>query len=174
MEGLGHLSSTGFCFISLMSINSVWQLVGPLLRLPWIPPCVFLDSLRFPQTFFQAPVPKLIVTNQISHVMAFIRFYVFFSRKYLSFPRKFQQEGIGLCMGVFPYIGFIFICKDIHIEMFKYEIVRFCAFWKQSLGQDIYYFKDSSSYLKQGTENPIMWSEIQKRFPEQMLDDKLL
>ena len=33
MEGLGHLSSTGFCFVSLMSIKSVWQLVGPLLRL---------------------------------------------------------------------------------------------------------------------------------------------
>ena len=33
MEGLGHISSTSFCFISLM-IKSVWQLlVGPLLRL---------------------------------------------------------------------------------------------------------------------------------------------
>ena len=47
--------------------------------------------------------------------------------------------------------------------MFKYEIVRFCAFWNQGLGWDIYYFKDSSSYLKGGRENPIMWSEYTKK-----------
>ena len=44
---------------------------------------------------------------------------------------------MGLCEGVFPYISYIFIYKDIHIEMFKYKIVRFSAFWNQGLGNDI-------------------------------------
>ena len=42
-EGLGHISSTGFCFISVAIIGGATFKVAAC-RLPWIPPCAFLDS----------------------------------------------------------------------------------------------------------------------------------
>ena len=43
-------------------------------RLPWIPRCAFLDSLRFLPPAFLTPVPKLI---EISQLMAGMRCYAF-------------------------------------------------------------------------------------------------
>ena len=87
----------------------------------------------------------------ISQLLAFIRCFGFFFLKYLFFPWKFHLESVhvGLCEGVFPYISYIFIYKDIHLEMFKYEIVRLIFVHSGIRALDRrYYFQDNSSYLK--------------------------
>ena len=71
-EGLGHISSTGFCFISVAIGEATFKVAA--CRLPWIPHCAFLDSLRFLPPVFLTPVPKLIV---ISQLMAGMRCYAF-------------------------------------------------------------------------------------------------
>ena len=96
-KGLGHISSTGSCFIILTG-KSVWQLsegggggVWHLWGCCWFGCYGYLlvpsniPSISFLDTSSQA---HLSVMNLISQQMAYIRCYVYFL-KYISFPWRF-------------------------------------------------------------------------------------